>query len=304
MTSSLRNKHITRFGSVFAPSGALYVPSDRAGLIQMEIDLQLAQLQFRGVVITPAIKSQVNESVRQREREHRDKVNQVGIPDKIRDLFQLTKKREAEKYSRELVLSEYELFLLIHNCNQISFTHRSKFKQYIPEHLRVSDADRAEMNTGTPKTFLKKISAGLLERRYIHVHLFEYSSNWHCFYFSHDDINPEGTNHWKYGCHLHYVSHLWSNFKKGQIWKAFNKRSTEISGNLHIKFEPFEFPNPDGTEKDRLDKESERPPWADIFDPGLVSGSGSSPLPVAHVATRGMWFSKISIPGLTIKQDG
>ncbi len=304
MTSSLRNKHITRFGSVFAPSGALYAPSDRAGLIQMEIDLQLAQLQVRGVAITTAVKSQVTDSVRQREREHRDKVNQVGIPDKIRDLIQATRKGEAEKYSRELVLSEYELFLLIHNCSQIGYTHRSKFKQYVPEHLKVSVSDRAEMKTGTPKTFLRKISSGLMERRYIHVHLFEYSSNWHCFYFSHDDIEPGENNHWKYGCHLHYVSHLWPNFNKGQIWNAFNKRSTEISGNLHIKFEPFEFPNPEGTEKDRLDKESERPPWADIFDLGLVSGSGSSPLPVAHVATRGMWFLKISILGLTIPKHG
>ena len=300
MTSSLRNKHITRFGSVFAPSGALYGVSDREGLMQMDIDLQLAQLQFRGVVITPDVESQVKDSVRQKARKHRDKVTQVGIPDKIRHLFQVTKKADAEKYSRDLVLSEYELFLLIHNCGQIHFTHRSKFKQYIPEHLRVSETDRADMKTGTPKPFLKKISSGLLERRYIHVHLFEYSSNWHCFYFSHDDIDPEDSNHWKYGCHLHYVSHLWPNFEKGQIWKAFNKRSTEISGNFHIKFEPFEFPNPDGTEKDRLDKESERPPWADIFDPGLAYGHGSSPLPVAHVATRGMWFSKISIPGLTV----
>ncbi len=300
MTSSLRNKHITRFGSVLAPSGALYGVSDREGLMQMEIDLQLAQLQVRGIAIDGAVKFQVNESVRQRAREHRDKVGQVGIPDKIRNLIQATKKGEAEKYSRELVLSEYELFLFIHNCTQISFTHRSKFKQYIPEHLTVTETDRADMKTGTPKTFLKKISSSLLERRFIHVHLFEYSSNWHCFYFSHDDINPEDTNHWKYGCHLHYVSHLWPNFKKGQIWKAFNKRSTEISGNLHIRFEPFEFPTPDETVDDRLNKESERPPWADIFDPGLVSGSGSSPLPVAHVATRGIWFSKISIPGLTI----
>ncbi len=298
MTSSLRNKHITRFGSVFAPSGAAYGASDREGLIQMDIDLELAQLQFKGIAITAGRKSEVNDSVRQKAREHRDKVNQVGIPDKIQGLLQLTKKAEAENYSRELVLSEYELFLLIHNCNQINFTHRSKFKQYIPEHLRLTAADRAEMGTGNPKTFLKKTSASLSERRYIHVHLFEYSSDWHCFYFSHDDIEPGENNHWKYGCHLHYVSHLWPNYKKQQIWKAFNKRSTEISGNFHIKFEPFEFSNPDEIAESGQSHESKLPGTV-IFDPDYAQGDCSKPLPVAHVATRGIWFSKISIPGLT-----
>ena len=104
MTSSLRNKHITRFGSVFAPSGALYCVSDREGLIQMEIDLQLAQLQFKGIVITTAIKSQVKESVLQREREHRDKVNQVGIPNKIRDLFQAAKKGFGANVIRNIIV--------------------------------------------------------------------------------------------------------------------------------------------------------------------------------------------------------
>jgi len=96
MTSSLRNKHVTRFGSIFAPSGALYGASDREGLIQMDIDLQLAQLEFKGVAITAGIKSQVDDSVRQKAREHRNKVNQVGIPDKILGLFQMTKKADAD----------------------------------------------------------------------------------------------------------------------------------------------------------------------------------------------------------------
>ena len=289
----MRNKHVTRFGSVLGPSGAFYGVSDREGLIQMDIDLKLAELQYRGVHITRKIKSEVSDSVRKNAKEHRDRVNQVGIPDKIQGLLQLTKKSEADKYSRKLVLSEYELFLLVHNCNQIHFTHRSKFKQYVPEHLRVSNSDRAKMKTGEPKVFLKKVSSGLLERRYIHVHLFEHSSNWYCFYFSHDDIEPGENNHWKYGCHLHYISHLWSNYKKGQIWKAFNKRSTEISGNIHIRFEPFEFPSPDEAS----------PPWTEIFNLDSASGEGSVPLPVAQVTTRGMMFSTISLPNTRHRKD-
>ena len=198
------------------------------------------------------------------------------------------------------MLSEYDLFLLIHNCTQIQLTHRSKFKIYVPGHLRVLYTDKDKMKTGNPKTFLKKVSSGLLERRYIHVHLFEYGSDWHCLYFSHDDIDPEDSNNWTYGCHLHYVSHLWPNLKKGQIWKRFNKRSTEISGNLHIRFAPFEFPNPDEGAKSYLNNGRRLPPWATIFDPDLASGCGSAPVPVAQMATRGLWVAKVSIPSTTL----
>lgn len=292
----MRNRHITRFGSPLTRSGALYFACDQEGLIQMDVDMKLEQLHANGVVITPNVKSQVKDSVRRKKAEYHDKVSQVGIPDKLINLFQITRKSQAERYSRGLVLSEYDLFLLTHNCSQIRFTHRSRFKQHIPDHLIVSDTDRGEMKTGNPKSFLKKVRSGLLERRYIHVHLFEYGSDWHYFYFSHQDIDPADTNHWKYGCHLHYISHLWPNLKKSWIWKKFNKRFTEISGSLHIRFKPFEFPNPDEAIESDLNDKSTLPPWAVIFNPNLAYGCGSVPLPVAHMATRGLWVTKVSIP--------
>jgi len=262
----------------------------------MDVDLKLEQLHANGEVITRDVKSQVKDNVRQKKTKYHDKVFQVGIPDKLKNLFLITRKAQAERYSRGLVLSEYDLFLLIHNCNQIHFTHRSKFKQYVPDHLIVSYTDRDEMKTGNPKKTLTKIHSGLLERRYIHVHLFEYGSDWHCFYFSHQDIDPADTNHWKYGCHLHYVSHLWPNLKKRWIWNKFNKRSTEISGSLHIRFEPFEFPNPDEAVESNLNDKSTLPPWALIFNPDLACGCGTTPVPVAHMTTRGLWVTKVSLP--------
>lgn len=300
----MRNRHITRFGSPLTRTGALYFIVDQHGLIQMDIDMKLERLRANGVAITPDVRAQVKDDVRQREAEYHDKVEQVGIPDKLINLFQITKKAQAEKYSRELVLSEYDLFLLIHNCNQIRFTHRSKFKQYIPDHLRVSDADRDKMIAGNSKTMLKKVRSGLKERRWIHVHLFESGQEWHYFYFSHQDIDPTDKSHWKYGCHLHYISHLWSNLKKRWIWNQFNKRSTEISGSLHIRFEPFEFPNPDEAVESNLNDESTLPPWAIIFNPNLAYGCGSTPLPVAHLATRGLWVTKVSLPYKPKKMAG
>lgn len=300
----MRNKHITRFGSPLTRSGALYFASDQEGLIQMDVDMELAKLHVNGVVITPVVKSLVLGNVLQKEAEYHNKVDQVGVPDKIKTLFQITRKAKAEQYSRKLVLSEYDLFLLIHNCTQIRLAHRSKFKIYVPDHLTVLDADRDELKVGNPKLFLTKVRSGLLERRYIHVHLFEYGSDWHCFYFSHDDIDPEDSNHWKYGCHLHYVSHLWPNLEKEQIWNCFDERSTEISGNLHIRFSPFVFPNPDEVAKNRQATGRKPPPWAVIFDPDLAPGKGSVPVPVAHMATRGLWVVKFSIPDKPSRKDG
>lgn len=292
----MRSRHITRFGSPLARHGALYGVFDQEGLIQMDVDMKLAELYAKGVFITKNIKSQVKSDVKQKCIEYHTKVNQIGIPDKLRSLFSITRKAQAEKYARDIVLTEYDLFLLIHNCSQMHFTHRSKFKQYVPKHLTVLNTDREQMKSGSPKKFLTKVSSGLLERRYIHVHLFEYSAEWHYFYFSHQDTEPTSTNHWTYGPHLHYVSHLWPNLKKRWIWNKFNKRSTEISSSLHIRFEPFEFPDPDYAKESNLFNRSTLPPWAVAFDPNLACGCGSIALPVAHVATRGVWFVKASPP--------
>ncbi len=152
----MRNRHITRFGSMLARSGALYFATDEHGLIQMDIDMRLEQIRTKGRFITPEIESKVKDDVLRKKTEYHDKVNQIGVPDELKNLFLITKKTEAEKYVKELVITEYDLFLLIHNCSQIQFSHRSKFKQYVPEHLRVSDADRDEMKTGNPKIFLRK----------------------------------------------------------------------------------------------------------------------------------------------------
>lgn len=297
----MRNRHITRFGSPLTPSGALYFVCDQEGLVQMDVDMQLEQLRAMGKLITPDAKAQVKSNVERRKAEYRNKVNQIGVPDTLKKLFLITKKSEAEQYCRNIVLSEYDLFLLIHNCSQIRFSHRSKFKQYVPKHLIVSHADRAEMKAGNPKRMFTKTHSTLLERRYIHVHLFEHGSDWHYLYFSHQDIEPASTNHWEYGCHLHYISYLWPQLRKRWIWYKFNKRFTQVSHSLHIRFEPFEFPNPGQGVQIDPNNRSTIPPWAVGFDPSVALGCGSVPLPVAQMTTRGLWVMTVSLPSRAVQ---
>jgi len=90
----------------------------------MDIDLQLEQLRSR-VSITPEIRSKVKSAVQRRRSEYDNKVDQMGIPDGLKNLFLLTGKAQAEKFCRQAKLSEYDFFLLIHNCSQIHFSHRS-----------------------------------------------------------------------------------------------------------------------------------------------------------------------------------
>ncbi|MCJ7655613.1 MAG: hypothetical protein MUO97_10040, partial [Dehalococcoidia bacterium] len=63
---------------------------------------------------------------------------------------------------------------------------------------------------------------------------------------------------------------------------------------LHIKFEPFEYPN--HALESSANNTGKLPPWAVIFDTNLANGCGSVPLPVAQVATRGLWVMKVSPP--------
>lgn len=281
----MRSRHITRFGSPLSASGALYCVFDDDGLIQMDIDLQLAKLETKGMVITRDTKSQVKQDVKEKRAAYREEVKRIGIPDNLKSLISTTRKNKTEQYARDTVISEHELFLLIYNCSQMGFSHRSKFRQYVPSHLSVSGADREEMKAGRPKRFTKKFSASLLERRYLHVHIFERGADWHCFYFSHQDIESGDTNHWKGSCHVHYLSHLWPNLDKKWVWSRFTKRQTDISNSLHIRFEPLEFDSPARTIV-----------WPRIFDPQLACGADSLPLPVVQVTTRGACFTKVSIP--------
>ena len=183
------------------------------------------------------------EFCRKKQDEYDKAVDAEGVPEKLKTLFEIKKKSEAVRYCRQLELSEHELFLLVHNSSEIGFAHRSKFGEFVPQHLKVSDLDIANLKNNAPRQFLKKIDGILLERRRVHVHLFEGADEWHCFYYSYQDMESDSKTHWKYGSHLHYVSHLWPNLKKEEVWASFDKRFTDISGDIHIKLIPFPIAN-------------------------------------------------------------
>jgi hypothetical protein len=234
-------KHQVRlFGDPISRGGARYFLRDQEDLIAMRVDLGLAMLRLNRISPRgPALKGVVSEARHEQILEGR-RISNEGIPDNLKNLLAMSRKADIEKLCKRLTISQWDLFLLIHNCSQLKIRHRSKFPEFVPPHLEITDNDRSRLKEGVGAAFAKKLTSLMRERRNICVHLFERGLEWHCFYFSYRDIETDG-NHWSQGAHLHYLSYLWPNITKDKIWKAFDTRVTKLPGDLHIRFEPFSY---------------------------------------------------------------
>jgi hypothetical protein len=241
LNNAVNKEHFAKFGSPELPHGALYIAKSREGLIRMFADILKDALELKGIAVTPEIERLTLELCRKKLDENDREADKRGIPEKIKVLFEISKKSEVVKYCRNIELSEDELYLLVHNSSQIGFRHRSKFAEFVPQHLKVTDSDISNLHNNKPRKLVKKAKAIFLERRRIHVHLFERGNQWHCFYDSYQDMESGSKSHWKYGSHLHYVSHLWPQLTKEGVWAAFDKRFTDISGSIHIRLIPFKY---------------------------------------------------------------
>jgi hypothetical protein len=294
----MRNKHVTRFGNPLTTSGALYHVTDQEGLVQMATDLELANRYKEGRTINDHNKEILIRKIRRLQSRYNNTIAEEGIPDNLIKLVKISKKSEILKYCRTLTISEHDLFLFIHNCSLINFIHRSRFPQFVPSHLDINPDDKEKLKKGDFKPFSKKMNSIFLERRNIHVHFFEQGLEWHCFYFSYEDIELGKSNHWKQGCHIHYINHLWPNINKKQVWDLFEVRTTEIRGNVHIRFIPFDYPSSEDVRKSDPLSHGLHSPAAIIFNSNFTAVGNLEPMPVAHILTRGSWTITISTPSM------
>jgi hypothetical protein len=292
MQKHLRNKHITRFGYPFTQGGALYDVADEKGLCQMAIDLEIARLVRSGFTIDQQTISEITKGIKQKSEIYNKKVSEQGIPNNFLTLLSINKKSEVDKYCKDLLITEFDLFLLIHNCYQINLVHSAKFIEYVPDHLEITTDDKQSLYNGNATSVSKKLNPLLRERRVIHAHLLYRGYEWHCFYFSYEDIEIEEKNHWEFGSHLHYISYLWSNFTKKQVWHAFDRRTTKLSGNQHIRFLPYDYPETGDVDTSLLSN-LDNSPGGFAFDPLLAENHGDFPAPMPHITTRGCWIINV-----------
>jgi hypothetical protein len=233
----MKEPHFSRLGSPVSPNGAVYLINDIEGVILANADVLKEAMQLKGITITPTIEQQIIQYCREKNAEFDRITDSQGIPDKIRAIFEFTKKSKLVAYCKRIQLTEHELFLLTHNCSQLGFTCKSKFTEFVPQGRKVLDSDLSEMERGNPNKFITKVDRIIEERKRYHVHLLEKGEEWHCFYFTYRDMDSGNEGHWKHGSHIHYVSHLWPNLSKRKVWESFDQRNVDIQGSIHIRLE-------------------------------------------------------------------
>ena len=251
----MTKKPYTKFGSLASSGGALYFANVQDSrevirdteqlIIQTKVDLYKEAFKVKGKTITPEIEEAIENLCRKQWDEFIMQTAAKRIPEKLTRLLEFTRKSDVGKYCKTLQLEDDDLLLLIYNCSQVGFTHRIKTRDFVPQHLQLSQDDIAQMKKGKAKEFLKKTSGMRSERKRVMVHLFERGDQWHCFYFSWSDLACGDAAHWKCGAHIHYVSYLWSNLQNTRILESFDKRTAEIPGSTHIRFKTNAPPAPD-----------------------------------------------------------
>lgn len=237
-------------GNPMSKHGAFILTKDIEGDIQALTDVIKLTLQANGIEVTHEIEQEISLYFKTQQEEIDLELSSKGIPEKLQTLLDYTRKGKLVAYCKRLIISERELVLLVHNCSQIGYTHRSKFLEYVPENRRLTESDRASMMDKEPKKFINKIHAIFKERKNYMIHLFESGEKWHCFYYTYKDMESVGKNRWKHGPHLHYVSYLWPEYGKRQVWESFDKRQHNIEG-VHIRLEPLPQYNQEGNQEFR-----------------------------------------------------
>lgn len=293
--TKLQNRHVTRFGNPATRLGARYVALDMEGLRQTAVDLEHLRLIVDGVPVTDFMARRIEDRVRREQVLLDHSLAAEGVPGNLKSLLEIGRMADVRKHLNQQQVSEYELFLLIHNCKQIGWSHRSKFPEYVPDHLRITEKDRRDLHRGKLKPMARKFASVMEERRRIHVYLFEQNSMWHCFYFSYDDLQDGSASHWEHGPHLHYVSHLWPKYSKEEVWSLFDTRHTKISGAVHVRFRQFEYSS-SGTNPGDLafSPHFGYQPMLTVLDASTRTNPNRDPIPTAQVATRGFWSFDIS----------
>lgn len=222
--------------------GAFVLAKDVEGIIQMEIDMIKTTLQANGIAVTPQIEEEISLYFKTQQEKHDRELFAQGIPNKLKTLLSYTKKSKLVAYCKRITISEIELALLIHNCSQIEYTHKSKFLEYVPENRELTETDRTVMIKNEPNKFFNKIRAIFRERKNYMVHLFESGKIWHCIYYTYHEMETDN-NQFEYGPHLHFVNYLWPEYTKRKVWESFDQRQHNIEG-VHIRLEPLPPPTP------------------------------------------------------------
>jgi hypothetical protein len=162
-------------------------------------------------------------------------------------LFTFTKKKELEKYCRDLVIHQEDLvnFILTCEMGQGPFLHMIHYGDHQPQEAQLTDDDLAALaksqvgplDPDAQKT-VNKIGHLFRVRRYLVGHIFYTPdlSEWHFFQFDQRDLEDTSPNHWKGGTHMHFMNWLWPHRDAQTLWEDFTAGKAKMNDSLHVRF--------------------------------------------------------------------
>ena len=162
-------------------------------------------------------------------------------------LFTFAKKRELEKYCRDVVIysSDFADFIITCELTGLPFRHQIHYRDHVPQHLNPTDEDLAALEANpvgpllpSAQKTVRKIGQIFRDRRYLVGHIFYVPdlSEWHFFQFDQRDLEDERANHWKEGAHVHFLNWLWPNYEVKTLWANFTSGKVKMNDSLHVKY--------------------------------------------------------------------
>lgn len=162
-------------------------------------------------------------------------------------LFTFDKKRDLEKYCRELVIysGDFADFIVTCELGRLPFLHMIHYRDHVPRHLNPTDEDLAALASNAvgplqpaAQKTMRKINQMFRDRRYLVGHIFYVpnQAEWHFFQFDQRDLEDERANHWKEGAHVHFLNWLWPNYDAKTLWENFTSGKAKINDSLHVRY--------------------------------------------------------------------
>ena len=235
-----------KFGEILAPGGALFVIRGPKDVAYAHSEFLKATMIKKGITITPQIEAMIQEAATQKAADVVQRITDRGVSEVFKQLFALPKKKEVERYCKELRIDGSEFAAFIHNCGQIGFHHEKHHAETVPEELHTTDAElKAFLDNGVgvfktkeAKKFVRKTTASFDRRKHISGHLVIKGTEWHLFWFTFEDVfagSRGRENHWAGGDHIHYTSHLFG-IDREKTWSMLTTPPYSIKG-IHIAYD-------------------------------------------------------------------
>lgn len=168
--------------------------------------------------------------------------------DRLVVLLNIGRKRDAARYSKDLVITSEALTGIIlaaqvDALGPYSYTSHSReisASTLNPSRQELTALARAGVGkaTGLALKAIRKIDQQFRERSLLVAHLFYSRSHryWHLFYFDQRDYGAR-RKHWKYGPHIHYTQDSFTREPLRDIWTKVCSQPPHFPPALHIRFD-------------------------------------------------------------------